>query len=393
MSRTRRFGRLRREATRRRRPQPREAAAFPRLTLLLLSLPGIAAVAALLFTWLQVGQAGKELRIAEKGQITTRFNTAIGNLGSQSMDVRLGGIYALERIMKDSAEDQPSVVSVLTAYVRRHAPVPAAAAPSADVHAAMNVLVRRRPDRDGGVAVDLSRTALQHWKPTEVAQARSIHLADAIMTGADLSGADLGFADMPRARLEGANLADSLVYAANLTEVQFDGANLSRVDFDSADLSNADFYGADLQGTKFNQAKMRGATICVADRCAKNLIGTKFSQADLTNAHMNDLDLRKVEFCDRSMTVGNLSPKEERTYVCALLRGTAFISARLSGVDLRGADLEGAQLFWADLTGADLRDTNLTGANLEGADLTGAKLTGARMTHAVLTDTKGLPTS
>ncbi|MFE7885973.1 hypothetical protein ACFU3J_20070, partial [Streptomyces sp. NPDC057411] len=103
MSRTRRFGRLRRAATRRRRPQPREAAAFPRLTLLLLSLPGIAAVAALLFTWLQVGQAGKELRIAEKGQITTRFNTAIGNLGSQSMDVRLGGIYALERIMKDSA--------------------------------------------------------------------------------------------------------------------------------------------------------------------------------------------------------------------------------------------------------------------------------------------------
>ncbi|MFJ7069704.1 pentapeptide repeat-containing protein [Streptomyces sp. NPDC101115] len=173
---------------------------------MLLSLPGIAAVAALLFTWLQVGQAGKELRIAEKGQITARFNTAIVNLGSDATDVRLGGIYALERIMKDSADDQPAVVSVLTAYVRQHAPLPATKiAPAPDVHAAMNVLVRRSPDRDGGVEMDLSQTALPHWKPTQVGQARSIHLADAVMTQSDLSGADLAGADMPRARLDGAS--------------------------------------------------------------------------------------------------------------------------------------------------------------------------------------------
>ncbi|MFC8509955.1 pentapeptide repeat-containing protein [Streptomyces sp. NPDC057131] len=396
MSRTRRFGRLRRAATRRRRPQPREAAAFPRLTLLLLSLPGIAAVAALLFTWLQVGQAGKELRIAEKGQITTRFNTAIGNLGSQSMDVRLGGIYALERIMKDSAEDQPSVVSVLTAYVRRHAPVPAtAAAPPADVHAAMNVLVRRRPDRDGGAGLDLSRTALPHWKPTQAAQARVIHLADAIMTGSDLSAADLAVADMPRAGLEGANLTDSVVSGANLTEARFNGANLRRADFDSAVLSKADFSGTDLRGTKFDGANMKGALLCGVTPCAKNLDGTTFSMADLTGAFMSQLDLRKAEFCDRNMIVlvEGMSPEEKQREVCAVLRGTALGFAHLSAVDLRGADLRGALLPWADLQGADLREADLSGADLTGADLTGAKLTGARMTHAVLTDTKGLPTS
>lgn len=87
-------------------------------------LPGLAALVALLFTWMSVGQTNKDLRIAEQGQITTRFNAAITNLGSESLDVRLGGIYALQRIMQDSSRDQPTVVSVLSAFVRQHAPVP-----------------------------------------------------------------------------------------------------------------------------------------------------------------------------------------------------------------------------------------------------------------------------
>ncbi|MGW7440875.1 hypothetical protein [Streptomyces sp. NPDC054849] len=61
--------------------------------LVAVSLPGLAALGALLFTWMQVGQASKELRSSKHGQITSRFNAAVGNLGSQSRDIRLGGIY------------------------------------------------------------------------------------------------------------------------------------------------------------------------------------------------------------------------------------------------------------------------------------------------------------
>lgn len=38
--------------------------------------------------------------------------------------MRLGGIYALQRIMQDSVRDHSTVVSVLAAYVRQHAPSP-----------------------------------------------------------------------------------------------------------------------------------------------------------------------------------------------------------------------------------------------------------------------------
>jgi hypothetical protein len=59
-----------------------------------------------------------QLRIAEQGQITDRYNAAITNLGSRSIEVRLGGIYALQRLMQDSSRDQPTVVAVLGAFVR-----------------------------------------------------------------------------------------------------------------------------------------------------------------------------------------------------------------------------------------------------------------------------------
>src|SRR5690349_22920667 len=53
------------------------------------------------FTNVQAQRATNiQLRIAEQGQITDRYNAAITNLGSRSIQVRLGGIYALQRLMQ-----------------------------------------------------------------------------------------------------------------------------------------------------------------------------------------------------------------------------------------------------------------------------------------------------
>lgn len=61
-------------------------------------------------------------RLTQTGQVTDRFTKAIGQLGDAARDVRIGAIFALERITKDSPEDQPTIMEVLTAYVREHAP-------------------------------------------------------------------------------------------------------------------------------------------------------------------------------------------------------------------------------------------------------------------------------
>ena len=59
------------------------------------------------------------LRVSQEGQITDRFTKAIGQLGDTHLEVRLGGIYALERIAKDSEKDHWTVMEVLTAFCTR----------------------------------------------------------------------------------------------------------------------------------------------------------------------------------------------------------------------------------------------------------------------------------
>lgn len=109
-------------------------------------LPGVAALAAVLFSWIQVEQASTELRISDAGQITNRFNSAITNLGAKSEPVRIGGIYALHRILQDSPRDNVAVTSVLSAYIRERAPLSPKKQPranKADISAALTVLASR----------------------------------------------------------------------------------------------------------------------------------------------------------------------------------------------------------------------------------------------------------
>ncbi|WP_234432490.1 pentapeptide repeat-containing protein [Streptomyces sp. NRRL S-378] len=185
------------------------------MTVLAVSLPGLAALGALLFTWMQVAQASKELQISEHGQITNRFNAAVANLGSSSLDIRLGGIYALQRIMQDSVRDHPTVVSVLAAFAQQHAgsstkslQEPRGGAyghePKPDVRAAIATLARRDPDGDAGTVVDLSNTDLRGLRLPGTA---SIALPGVSLYQADLRSAVLNSANLLQADLRYARLA------------------------------------------------------------------------------------------------------------------------------------------------------------------------------------------
>src|SRR5215217_8163404 len=93
----------------------------------------------LFFTWRSLRQTRESqaqtqentqrtLELTEQGQITERFTRAIDQLGATyettgkpRLEIRLGGVYALERIAWDSPErDYSTVMEVLTAYVREN---------------------------------------------------------------------------------------------------------------------------------------------------------------------------------------------------------------------------------------------------------------------------------
>jgi excisionase family DNA binding protein len=125
---------------------------------------GIVGGSALLFGLYFTAQA---LQVNREGQITERFTRAIDQLGATDeatgkprLEIRLGGIYALERIARDSPKrDYSTVMEVLTAYVRENttqAPGPSegsseAASPSNEATAeAERVGEQRRTNGDQG---------------------------------------------------------------------------------------------------------------------------------------------------------------------------------------------------------------------------------------------------
>jgi hypothetical protein len=83
-------------------PDARLQAASSFRTALIAGLAGLAALGSL-------AMATRTYRLAQQGQITDRYAKAIEQLGSENLDVRLGGIYALERIGKDSAHDEATI--------------------------------------------------------------------------------------------------------------------------------------------------------------------------------------------------------------------------------------------------------------------------------------------
>lgn len=125
------------------------------------------ALSALVFT-------GLSLSTTEQGQFTDRYTKAIDQVGAQGADhlqTRLGGIYALERLARDSPRDQPTIVENLSAFVRSNlpratvqgnggSPCPATTNLALDTQAALSVLGRRDHGQDGGAVTDLRATCL-----------------------------------------------------------------------------------------------------------------------------------------------------------------------------------------------------------------------------------------
>jgi hypothetical protein len=256
---------------------------------LLQALAGGALLLGAFFTWRQVQTGRQQVHLAEQGQITERFTRAIDQLGSQHLDVRLGGIYALERIARDSPGDRSTIGEVLTAYIRGHAPWPPRldGQPPAeatmeevtflrlrapDVQAALTVLGRGRfaaPDPEAP-QLDLSDTDLRrsYLRKGDLRRARlfSADLRRASFYDTDLRGATLTRANLQEAQLPDANLQD-----ANLQDATLHDADLRDADLTGASLQGADLRHANLQGTKLDGADLRGARLDGADLPGRGL--------------------------------------------------------------------------------------------------------------------------
>lgn len=182
----------------------------------------------------QADSANDQARIAEQGHFTDRFSKAVEQLGSETLPVRIGGIYALWRLAKDSpANDLVAVLDVLCAFVRnpikdpvfeREAVVDSIESPlRPDVQAVIDLLF--------APAADYREHVPRHYRISFVrADLRCADLTFADFKIGNLGG-NLAFANLEHANLRSANLREVLLFGANLRNAALTNANLSGADF------------------------------------------------------------------------------------------------------------------------------------------------------------------
>ncbi|KZB84792.1 pentapeptide repeat-containing protein [Amycolatopsis regifaucium] len=241
------------------------------------------AVAALIFTGLSLNTAQKQAAVAEQGQFTDRYTKAVeqaGKQGDEHLQVRLGGLYALERLAHDSPRDQQTIIEVLSAFIRTTAPdndygntpCPDRIIAS-DVQTALTILGRRDTSHDNNAVIDL----------------RHMCLGTADLRNANLNRMELQDASLRASRLNGANfseanLAGTDLFATFLTGAKFVGAKLNGADLEGAILRNADFTNSDLSNATLTRTDLSGADLRGAIHDQYTQIGTPITDATTRGA-------------------------------------------------------------------------------------------------------------
>ena len=338
--------------------------------------------------------AQKQVDVAEQSHITDRISKAVEQLGAEkvvkyhrtnakgtklyedgpdgkpdfkkpifneetkpNIEVRMGGIFALERIGKDSPDDHLQIMEILTAYIRENAPASSAENPSEpapkrpkdtsdvaamqsylfaltsyyrfggahwqwaetlkprnDIQAAITVIGRRSADlraleittdTDGAttpIRLDLRKTCLQ-GADMQAGQFDNARFDGSRMEATLLDRARLNKAELNWARLNGARLNKAELNEARLNEAELNWAALNKAELNRAALNKAELNGARLNKAELNEARLNGAALYKTDFTAAHTRLAAVKSADLSESVNLDQDQVKSMFGDATTTL------------------------------------------------------------------------------------------
>ena len=241
-----------------------------------------------------------KLDIDREGLITDRFTKAIEQLGATrerldgktgrepNLEVRLGAIYALERLAKDSEKDHWKIMEVLTAYVRQNArrkkgteqederKFLAGEQPrkSEDIQAIIAVLAHRNRTAAGEKRRELNlRSTDLRWMEFEGGNLDYFNLAEATLAHSKFfGGVSVNNVWAPFANFEVCTFTDDVsARDSNFSFCEMNDIRAGRVNFQNskfidtklsrASLSEAVFDGADLGDALLEDAFLDGAKL------------------------------------------------------------------------------------------------------------------------------------
>jgi len=179
--------------------------------------------------------------IDRQEQFVDRFDRAISLLGSPHEEIRLSGIYALDRMLTDSNPERETILKILTAILRHKLQ-------SADE------VGHTRSDEVEAVISALKRYLGLNSKTNKLA----LNLGSMHLSGVHLNWLNLTRVDFSRSILDKAEMRKVNLTGGDLSDASLAGADLSYSDLTAVNLANANLSGALLNGTVLTDASLQG---------------------------------------------------------------------------------------------------------------------------------------
>ena len=252
--------------------------------------------------------ANRQAKTAQQGLLNERYQRGAEMLGNEVLAVRLGGIYALQRL----AEEWPDqyhiqIMRLFCAFV-----CPPTLGIRQDVEAVMQMIGSRAKSR-----ITLER------------------IADFKL--------DLRDAHLPKAQFLNADLSNAMFHNSNLSGANFANTDLTDSYLSCSDLSQAEFYDVNFTRARLWSANLSGAMLQDADLSRRNLHNVNLSGADLRRANLSEAIFQDAKASNALLEGANLS---RASFLGADLSGVKFsVGGQQTAQGLTQAQLDDA---WAD---------------------------------------------
>ena len=263
--------------------------------------------------------AGRQADTAQRGLRNERYQKAVEMLGNGILAVRLGGIYALQRLTKeDPIQYHIQVMRLFCAFLRH----PTQASQSHVPHNEMVEIVggheRAVNESIRDDVEDVLRAIGTRTKEEIEIESRAGF--DLVIYEADLR--HLNIRDVTSSTY----VIDSKNGLIELNKRRCE--NLSRIHFRRVDFSNTDLSFTNMSHTTFWDSKFNRARCEEVDLSSSSWEGGTLEEAKLYNADLSNATMSEIDLTTADLSGANLS-------------GVIFKKVNLSGVILRDANLSG----------------------------------------------------
>lgn len=271
----------------------------------------------------QASTSHRQSETAQHSLLNERYQKGAEMLGSDVLTDRLGGIYALQRLANEHADQyHVQIMRLFSAFLRSKqysnddesiVHETDSLEPSIAVQAVMDAIAAREEssvslEKQAGYKIDLRR----------------VKLCSVSLEQANLSNARLSWANLEQAALRCADLSGSILNQAVLTDATLGGTNLHDARLNRASLVNAVFWtswppgpprftsyckallegkviSADLSSSEFNHSNLSGASLQGVNLSNSKLSECNLSRAVFTNAILSGANLSGAKFSENGM--------------------------------------------------------------------------------------------